>query len=302
MERWGGLECRGRGGCQGAIGAGGSCWGGTSDTSGTSVLWPLTPRPRLPPAPRPPATQRVVRQPSLAGLLAALAAARDRAARDAQQTAPPPSLSSSAARAAAPGPPWQPSPATRAGLGASQPGWAARLAALNPWERRQLRGFLLQVGASWAGGRAASRPQGPMGLCRGWVPVAGRERRRPGLALPRCVPQARWFTEGAPPLEAAQLELLRSLPVFEVLPPPVAAAAAPEPPGSAPAAGTAAPAPPGGSPPPEAAAVTVAAAGDGGAGLFVALDLSRHRLAPPGTDPRLLGPTFLAAVRKLLIS
>ncbi|EFJ44918.1 hypothetical protein VOLCADRAFT_118510 [Volvox carteri f. nagariensis] len=172
-----------------------------------------------------PALQACVQQPSLSGVMAAIAAAKARGARPTS------------------GPMAEP--------------WSVRLSGLTAVERRQLRSYLLQ---------------------------------------------SRWFTGSTPPLAQEGLDLLRSLPIFEVFPDPVPAASAAKAP-----------------PPPPAEPARAAAGSSASASAqqqqqqqqqqqpsqqqqqqaaaqlqhFTALDPKRHRLAPSDTDPRVLSSAFL---------
>ena len=169
--------------------------------------------------------QACVQQPDLAGLLAALAAARSRAGE---------------------------------GPAAGAASWPARLSGLTPVERRQLRAFLLQV--RWFGPTASA------------------------TAVAAAAGAGALATAGT--LSPDQLQLLRSLPIYEVYPSPSSPAST-----TTTASATAAAAPAASSP--SATAGPTSASASATTALFTALDPARHRLAPADTDPRVLGPAFV---------
>ncbi|KXZ55127.1 hypothetical protein GPECTOR_3g279 [Gonium pectorale] len=195
--------------------------------------------------------------PSLAGLLAAIAAAKARALDAGAASAGAAEAgddrrrhSASFARGTA--------GAVAGGDGRGDAAWASRLAELTAVERRQLRSYLLQ---------------------------------------------SRWFSGATPQLSGAELDLLRSLPVYEVHSDPDSRA-------DDPAARSNQAANGGPAAPPDVPAAAAAAGGGapssapqqppqrqhqlGQLSRFTALDPRRQRLAPPDTDPRVLSSTFVA--------
>ncbi|GLI60510.1 hypothetical protein VaNZ11_002673 [Volvox africanus] len=212
-----------------------------------------------------PALLACVQQPSLTGVMAAIAAARARSLSPLQVQFH--GQGGGLAGAAGTGgyrprdpwlPPLGPVPVVSASVPGSSglsagPSWAARMSDLTVVERRQLRSYLLQT---------------------------------------------RWFA-GASPLSEDGLELLRSLPIFEVYQDAtVVPDSAPKPITTAPTVNTPLPLPL--AAPASSLSIAAAAAAVSAAQLmqpalrhFTALDPSRNRLAPPDTDPRVLSSTFL---------
>ncbi|GLC59948.1 hypothetical protein PLESTB_001557000 [Pleodorina starrii] len=219
-----------------------------------------------------PALQACVQQPSLTGLLAAIAAAK---ARTDSNQAPP-----SAAAATGQHP-------HGAGLGLALAGGGDRRP--GPWVPPTAAQLTNNSGAG--SGAAGAYGGGSGGVSSSWssrlcgLSVVERRQLRSYLL------QSRWFSGSSPPLTAEGLELLRSLPVFEVFPDPD-----PQEPASDPKA-----------PKPTTTSNTTTTGVDGAHQQqqqqhqqqalrhFTGLDPQRHRLAPPDTDPRVLSSAFLRA-------